>query len=67
MISNTRKILTEALNPLTKITNSIVKKLNYIESSLILKAKDFEQAKDFILKTESIFLKIFLITEKLQL
>ena len=51
MISNTKKILTEALNPLTKITNSIVKKLNYIESSMILKAKDFEQAKDFIMKT----------------
>jgi len=51
MISKTRTLFTEALNPLTRITNSIVKKLNYIESSLILKAKEFEQAKDFILKT----------------
>lgn len=51
MISQTKKIFTEALNPLTRITNSIVKRLNYIESSMILKAKDFEQAKDFIMKT----------------
>lgn len=50
-MSKTRTLFMEALNPLTRITNSIIKKLNYIESSMILKANKFEDAKDFIVKT----------------
>ena len=50
-MSRMREVLFEALNPLTKIANSIIKKLNYIESSLILKTKTFEEAKDFLQKT----------------
>ena len=52
-MSKTRSLFTEALNPLTKIANGIIKKLNYIESSLIIKSPSYEEAKDFILKTAS--------------
>lgn len=50
-MSKTVELFNEAINPLTKIANSIAKKLNYIESSLILKANSFEDAKDFLTKT----------------
>jgi len=52
-MSKIRQALYEAINPLTKIANGIIKKLNYIESSLIIKSKSYEEAKDFILKTAS--------------
>lgn len=50
-MSKTRELFIEALNPLNKIANSIIKKLNYIESSLILKTKSFEEAEDLLQKT----------------
>lgn len=40
-----KSILTEALNPLNKIANSIIKKLNYIESSMILDTKSVDECK----------------------
>lgn len=45
--------LYEALDPLNKIANSIIKKLNYIETSLILKSKKFEDLKDYLDKSAS--------------
>ena len=39
-----RTVLYEALDPLNKIANRIVKKLNYIESSLILKSKNIDDS-----------------------
>lgn len=51
MTFKVRSLFTEALNPLTKITNGILKKLNYIESSLILNTKSYEEAKDLLQKT----------------
>lgn len=50
-MSKTIELFNEAINPLTKIANSIAKKLNYIESSLILKANSLDDAKDFLSKT----------------
>lgn len=50
-MSKTVELFNEAINPLTKIANGIAKKLNYIESSLILKANSLEDAKDFLSKT----------------
>ena len=50
-MSKTRTLFTEALNPLNKIANSIIKKLNYIESSLILETQDFEKARGYLHKT----------------
>lgn len=50
-MSKTAELFNEAINPLTKIANSIAKKLNYIESSLILKANSLDDAKDFLSKT----------------
>ena len=42
-MSKTRTLFTEALNPYAKIANSINKKLNYIESSIIINADSFEE------------------------
>lgn len=50
-MSKTTELFNEAINPLTKIANSIAKKLNYIENSLILKANSLDDAKDFLSKT----------------
>lgn len=50
-MSKTENLFLEAINPLTKIANSIVKKLNYIETSLILKTTSPEEGRDFLLKT----------------
>lgn len=50
-MSETRRLFIEALNPLNKIANSIVKKLNYIETSLILEDKDYEHARKYLNKT----------------
>lgn len=49
MMSKTRTLFTEALNPYAKIANSINKKLNYIESSIIINADSFEEIKDFLI------------------
>ena len=35
-----RQVFTEALNPVNKVVNSIIKKLNYVESHIIIKAND---------------------------
>lgn len=48
-----RTALYEALDPLNKIANSIVKKLNYIESSLILKSKNIDDSLSYLDKTAS--------------
>lgn len=50
-MSKTRKLFIEALNPLNKIANQILKQLNYIESSIIIKSSSFEEAEDFLNKT----------------
>ena len=42
------RVLTEALNPINKIATSIVKKLNYVESHIIIKAKDYDSIKDYL-------------------
>ena len=47
-MSITRQAFMEAINPLSRISNTIIKKLNYIESNMILKAKDYESVKDFL-------------------
>jgi len=52
-MSEIRQALYEALDPLNKIANSIIKKLNYIETSLILKSKEFEDLKDYLDKSAS--------------
>lgn len=49
-MSKIKSTLLEALNPLNKIANSIIKKLNYIESSMILDAKSMEECKKFLMK-----------------
>lgn len=49
-MSRFSKVLTEAINPLNRIANSIVKKLNYIEISLILDSTDFESDKKYLYK-----------------
>lgn len=43
-MSNIRTSLYEALNPLNKIANSILKKLNYVQTSLILQKNNYEEA-----------------------
>ena len=50
-MSKTKELFIEALNPLNRIANSIIKKLNYIESSVILKAKSYEEVQDLLQKT----------------
>lgn len=52
-MSKIREAFMEALDPANKIANSIIKKLNYIESSLILKAKNFDDLKTYLDKTAS--------------
>ena len=52
-MSKIREAFMEALDPTNKIANSIIKKLNYIESSLILKSKNFEDLKSYLDKTAS--------------
>lgn len=52
-MSKIREAFMEALDPANKIANSIIKKLNYIESSLILKAKNFDELKGYLDKTAS--------------
>jgi len=52
-MSELRQALLEALDITNKVANSIIKKLNYIESSLILKSKSFEDSKSFLDKTAS--------------
>ena len=47
-MSRTREIILEAINPLTKILNGIVKKMNYIESSIVIHADSYEEVKDYI-------------------
>lgn len=46
-MSKTRTLFTEALNPYAKIANSINKKLNYIESSIIINADSLKKLKIF--------------------
>ena len=46
-----RYLFTEALNPINKIANSIIKKLNYIESKIILQAKTYDEVADFMQAT----------------
>ena len=46
-----RHLFTEALNPVNKVANSIIKKLNYIESKIILKAATYEEVADFMKAT----------------
>jgi len=43
-----RQVFTEALNPINKVVNSIIKKLNYVESHIIVKAQDYTQIKDYL-------------------
>lgn len=47
-MSRTREIILEAINPVTKILNGIVKKMNYIESSIVIHADSYEEVKDYI-------------------
>ena len=42
------RTLTEALNPINKIVNSIIKKLNYVESHIIIKAKDYQNIAEYL-------------------
>lgn len=43
-MSRIRTTLYEALNPLNKIANSILKKLNYVQTSLILQKNTYDEA-----------------------
>jgi len=43
-----RQVFTEALNPINKIATSIIKKLNYVESHIIIKAKDYTSIKEYL-------------------
>ena len=43
-----KQVFTEALNPINKIATSIVKKLNYVESHIIVKAQDYASIKDYL-------------------
>ena len=43
-----RSVFTEALNPINKVANSIIKKLNYVESHIIIKAKTYTEIKDYL-------------------
>lgn len=47
---STKRVILEALNICNKIANSITKKLNYVESSIILDG-DFESIKNYLYKT----------------
>ena len=47
-MSKTREIILEAINPVTKILNGIVKKMNYIESSIVIHAESYEEVKKYI-------------------
>ena len=43
-----RQIFTEALNPVNKVVNSIIKKLNYVESHIIIKAQDYKSIAEYL-------------------
>lgn len=43
-----RQVFTEALDPINKVINSIIKKLNYVESHIILKANDYTSIADYL-------------------
>ena len=43
-----KQVFTEALNPINKVVNSIIKKLNYVESHIILKANDYVSIADYL-------------------
>ena len=43
-----RQIFTEALNPVNKVVNSIIKKLNYVESHIIIKANDYKSIAEYL-------------------
>lgn len=43
-----KQVFTEALNPINKVVNSIIKKLNYVESHIILKANDYTSIADYL-------------------
>ena len=43
-----RQIFTEALNPVNKVVNSIIKKLNYVESHIIIKAQDYNSIAEYL-------------------
>lgn len=47
-MSKTREIILEAINPVTKILNGIVKKMNYIESSIVIHAESYEEVEKYI-------------------
>lgn len=50
-MSAIKESLFEAINPLNKIVNSIMKKLNYIDSSIIINSKSFDEIHDFLMHT----------------
>ena len=43
-----RQIFTEALNPVNKVVNSIIKKLNYVESHIIIKANNYASIAEYL-------------------
>ena len=43
-----RQVFTEALNPVNKVVNSIIKKLNYVESHIIIKANDYKSIAEYL-------------------
>ena len=43
-----RQVFTEALNPVNRVVNSIIKKLNYVESHIILKANEYKAIADYL-------------------
>ena len=47
-MSRIRTTLYEALNPLNKIANSILKKLNYVQTSLILQKNTYDEASSLL-------------------
>ena len=47
-MTNIRHVFTEALNPVNKVVNSIIKKLNYVESHIIIKAKDYASIAEYL-------------------
>lgn len=47
-MKNIRQVFTEALNPINKIVNSIIKKLNYVESHIIIKANDYNSIAEYL-------------------
>ena len=48
MTERIRQVITEALNPINKVVNSIIKKLNYVESHIIIKANKYEDIADYL-------------------